>query len=100
MSEASFLAWKLGSYKGGYAKKPNSKPAWNKTDYYCIGCRKRDKPYNINSGKGHERCFRRYYGIKSVNLSHFKPGELRCIEQARKNNTIAKCPHCLKMAFR
>lgn len=56
MSEASVEAWKRGSLKGGYAKKPNSVPAWNKSEVYCIRCRRKDKPNAIKKGIGHTRC--------------------------------------------
>jgi hypothetical protein len=94
--EASKIAHKIGSIKGGYAKKPNKVPAHNKVEYYCIGCRKRAKPSVINSGKGHELCYKNFYGLEISNQSWFKQGDLRNVTQAKKNNSIVDCPHCGK----
>ena len=66
-----YIAWKMlcGQMKmgdlwiekarlGGIATrgKPRNRtaPAHNKVDYYCIGCRKKDKPSAI--AKGHKTC--------------------------------------------
>lgn len=91
MSEASKLAHMIGSYKGGYAKKPNSVPAWNKVDCYCVGCRKRIKP----SVKGHKKCFQKAYKLKPTeNPSYFTSSQGK--EKAEKNNATSSCPHCGK----
>lgn len=91
MSEASKLAHLLGSYKGGYAKKPNSVPAYNKVDCYCVGCRKRMKP----SEKGHILCFQKAYNLQPTpNSGKFSSEFGRA--KAAKNNAISSCPHCQK----
>lgn len=91
MSEASRQAWIEGSYKGGYAKKPNTVPAWNKIDYYCVGCRKKIKP----SDKGHIRCFQKKYGLPNTFNSSWKTSE-DGKKMAAKNNAKTICPHCKK----
>ena len=94
MSEASNLAWIAGSYKGGYASKPNKVPAWNKTELYCVGCHKKIKP----SDKGHKICFRKKYNLelRPNQKNKFSKGDFRCIEIAKKNNSLTNCPHCGK----
>ena len=72
-----YIAWKclLGQMEkgelmrekarlGGLAvrgkKRNRTAPAWNKTEFYCIGCRKKDKPSRIlEGGKGHILCHRK-----------------------------------------
>ena len=95
ISEASHLAWILGSYKGGYALKPNTVPAYNKSYCYCVGCRKPTKPSALL--KGHIRCFQKKFNLpKTPNSGYFKKGDTRCKMRAQENNSIATCPHCGK----
>lgn len=91
MSEASKASHMIGSYRGGYAKKPNKVPAWNKVDCYCVGCRKRMKP----SSKGHIRCFQKAYGLPPTPNSGLKTRE-DGQKMAAKNNAISLCPQCGK----
>jgi predicted RNA-binding Zn-ribbon protein involved in translation (DUF1610 family) len=91
ISEASRQSWIMGSYKGGYAKKPNSVSAWNKIDYYCVGCQKKIKP----SSKGHIRCFQKKFSIPSTPNSSWKTSE-DGKKMATKNNAKSTCPHCGK----
>jgi hypothetical protein len=93
ISDASYLAWIIGSYKGGYAKKPNSKSAYNKTEYYCVGCRKRVKPSAIM--KGHILCFQQKYDIPRTQNSSYKTSE-DGKKMAMKNNNKVKCDYCEK----
>jgi hypothetical protein len=95
ISEASKAAWLLGSYKGGYAKKPNNISSPNKVETYCVGCRKRVKPSAVKHG--HIKCFQKKYGLPpKENISQFKKNELRCKKMAIKNNSLSVCPHCNK----
>lgn len=93
MPEASREAWIKGCYKGGYAKKPNSVPAYNKVELYCIGCRRRDKPYNIMNK--HIKCIQDFYGIQpNKNPSYFSSEFGK--KKAAENNSNSTCPHCGK----
>lgn len=90
MSEASKEAWKMGSIKGGLAKKPNSVPAYNKANFHCIGCRKEIKP----SATGHIKCVQKFYKIPPKNNNKFTSSFGS--KMATQNNRIAECPHCGK----
>jgi hypothetical protein len=91
LSEASKMAHILGSYRGGYAKKPNKVPAHNKIDCYCVGCRKRMKP----SQKGHKLCFKKAYGLERTPNSSFFTSE-KGKDMSKRNNAISTCPRCNK----
>jgi hypothetical protein len=92
MSDASKLAHLLGSYRGGYAKKPNNVPAHNKIEFYCVGCQKRIKP----SAKGHILCVQKKFNlIPKLNIGKFnsKIGK----KMAEQNNSTVACPNCNKI---
>ena len=94
-SEASRQAWILGSYKGGYAKKPNKKPSPQKIEYYCVGCQKRVKPSILKSGKGHKKCFQKKFKLPETPNSG-RLGSEDGKRMAEKNNASVECPHCHK----
>ncbi len=93
ISQAAKLAWIIGSYKGGYAKKPNKIPAYNRKYFHCIGCRKEDKPHNII--KYHKKCYQKYYKISATANSGQYNSE-KGKQMAIKNNSLVICPNCLK----
>jgi len=93
ISEASKEAWITGSYKGGFAKKPNSVPAYNRAYFHCVGCRKEEKPYNILNE--HKLCFQKFCNLAPThNSGHFTSAN--GIKMANLNNGISTCPHCNK----
>lgn len=101
-SEASRQAWMLGSYKGGYAKKPNKVPAYNKSEFFCIYCKKQDKPHNILTGYGHTRCWELYTNTPPKRVNYSNNGLAKTHYEIRmKNgthpNSSTTCPHCGKV---
>jgi len=86
----------VDAIRGAKKSKNIGRKPWNKNYFYCVGCRKRDKPSIINKGIGHERCFKRKYGLPPATNSGWvtsKDGQ----KMAAKNNSSAKCPHCDKV---
>ena len=94
MPEASREAWILGSYKGGYASKPRTVPAHNKSHVYCVGCQERvKKPYLLKTS--HTLCFQKKFGLPPTpNLGHVSSEDGK--KMAAKNNATVSCPHCSK----
>jgi len=89
-SDASKLAHIIGSYKGGYAKKPNKVPAWNKLDCYCVGCRKKIKP-----SSPHIKCVQKAFNLEPTKNSSYFSSEYGKLK-ANQNNSMSICPHCNK----